>query len=245
MVYDPSKPFLPGKNVEANPRLVDPPEPFQSWRPMAMINGPGGKVYLGAQAEYGKLGGPLVVWDPTTNHVETYSHLVTDQSVISLTSVHGLIIGGTTIHGGGGSHATQTQATLFIWDTVTKRKVFETSVSASGITNLITTPEGQIYGFADGTLFMFDPTLHQLMMTTLSIPDLIYNSMTLGPEGWIWGLSTEGIFVIDPASKSAHLIAKPPEPITAGFAAQWPYLFYASGPRIYRYKLPLTTPVPE
>jgi outer membrane protein assembly factor BamB len=238
MVYDPSKPFVPGTSAQNNPRVVELPEQFISWRPMAMINGPGGKVYVGAQAGYGKLGGPLIVWDPLTNQVESYPDLVPNQSVISLATTGELIVGGTTIYGGGGSHETQTQATLFIWDPLVKQRVFDITVSASSITDLIISAEGRIYGFADGTLFVFEPTLRQLTMTNVSIPNLIYNSVTLGPDGLIWGLSADNIFVLDPASNSTHVIAKPPEPITAGFAVQWPYLYYASGPRIYRYTLP-------
>lgn len=238
MVYDPSRPFAPGTDAQANPLLVSVPERFISWRPMAMINGPDGRVYLGAQAEYGKLGGPLVMWDPTTNQVESYDHLVADQSVSSLTTAHSQIIGGTTIYGGGGSHETQTQATLFIWDPETQRRVFDIPVSASTITDLIAATEHRIYGFADGTLFVFEASKREVIMTTVSVPGLIYNSVTLGREGWVWGLSADGIFAIDPVRDSATLIARAPEPITAGFAAQWPYLYYASGPRIYRYTVP-------
>jgi outer membrane protein assembly factor BamB len=238
MIYHPSRPFAPGIDAQANPLMVQVPEGFISWRPMAMINGPDGKVYLGAQAEYGKLGGPLVMWDLTTNQVESYDHLVTDQSVTSLTTAHGQIIGGTTIHGGGGSHETQTQATLFIWDPTIRRRVFDTPVSASSITDLIAATEDRIYGFADGTLFVFERSRRELMMTTASIPGLIYNSVTLGQDGWVWGLSADGIFAIDPVSGFATPIARAPEPITAGFAVQWPYLYYASGARIYRYTFP-------
>jgi len=208
---------------------------------MAMIIGPGGLVYMGAQAAFGKLGGPLVVWDPRTNQVESHQHVIKDQSVISLTSANDLIIGGTTVHGGGGSHATQTQATLFIWDPVTKRTVFVRPVSASGITDLITSTDGLVYGFADDKLFAFDPGKRQLTITDQSIPDLIYNSMALGPDGCLWALSKEGIVMINPETHSARLVATAPEWISAGFAAQWPYLYYASGPRIYRYMIPSTT----
>ncbi|HEU4682875.1 MAG TPA: hypothetical protein VFS39_00045 [Nitrospira sp.] len=237
MAYDPSKPFLPGPSAEGNPRLVKTPEPYLSWRPMAMITGPDGKVYLGAQAEYGTLGGPLVIWDTATDHVESYPHFVRDQSVISLTSAQGVIIGGTTTQGGGGSHPTQSHATLFVWDAAGRRTLFETPVAGSAITDLVATPEGLVYGFADETLFRFDLTSHRLTLTTASVRGLIYNSMMVAPGGSIWGLSGEGIFTIDPASQSVRLIAKAPEPVTAGFALQWPFLYYASGPRIYRYRL--------
>jgi hypothetical protein len=169
--------------------------------------------------------------------VETYPHLIRDESVISLTSTDGLIVGGTTVYGGGGSHKTQTQATVFIWDPSTKRVALESDINASTITDL-TSRMGLVYGFADDKLFMLDPQSHKIIMTNESIPDLIYNSVALAPDGCLWALSRDGIVMIDPAAQSARVRARPPEPITAGFAAQWPHLYYASGPRIYRYTLP-------
>ncbi|MCA1597164.1 MAG: hypothetical protein LC772_12185, partial [Chloroflexi bacterium] len=63
MSYDPGAAFEPGAGKGANPALVNYPGQDGAWRPQAMINGPDGKVYLGAVAGYGKLGGPLAVWD--------------------------------------------------------------------------------------------------------------------------------------------------------------------------------------
>ncbi|MGH7230962.1 MAG: hypothetical protein ACREJU_06320 [Nitrospiraceae bacterium] len=242
MVYDPNRPFAPGKGADANPFFVDFPGQVVSWRPIAMINGADGHVYVGAQADYGKLGGPLTVWDPATNQVEIYHHLIPDQSVVSLATVQGWVIGGTTIHGGGGSHETEEKATLFIWDPMTKQTIFRTPVNASTITNLIAASGDRIYGFADATLFVFEPTSRRLTMTSSLIPDLIYNSVALDPEGVIWGVSREGIFTIDPATDVAQLLANAPERITAGFAVQWPSLYYASGPKICRYEAPRTLP---
>jgi hypothetical protein len=95
MIYDPDKPFSPGKEPNANPVLVDYKGQDDGWRPMAMLTGPGNKIYLGAMAGYGQLGGPLTVWDPATNHVESFHHVVKDQSVVSLAVANGMIVGGT------------------------------------------------------------------------------------------------------------------------------------------------------
>ncbi|HXH09122.1 MAG TPA: hypothetical protein VNP04_05055 [Alphaproteobacteria bacterium] len=242
MIYHPDKPFAPGKRRADNPMLVDFGGQAAGWRPMAMIEGPDNKIYIGALADYGKLGGPLTVWDPRTNEVESFPHVVQDQSVVSLTTALGLIIGGTSIRGGGGSHPTQTEAKLFLWNPSAKQKIFETVPvpGANDITDLIKAPGDLVYGIAaDSTLFAFDPKARKVTYTT-PLPfqgGVIYNSVALGVDGQIWGLAKEGIFAIDPLTHAVNLIAKPPEPITAGFAMLADSLYYASGPKIYRYSL--------
>ena len=53
----------------------------------------------------------------------------------------------------------------------------------------------------------------------------------MGPRG-------EGIFALDLATKRARIVARPPAPITAGGAADDRALYFASGPRIYRFPFP-------
>ena len=225
---------------ELNPHSIELGEPLKTWRPLAAMVGHGGQVFIGAQAEYGKLGGPMVVWNPATNAVERYHHLIEDQSVASLTRVRGWVVGGTTIYGGSGANPTTTQARLFLWDTQANRKTFEMPVEGTTITDLVALPDGRVYGFVDDRLFVFEPADRRLTMTAATISGLIYNSALLGREGLIWGLCREGVFYIDLANNAAVVSAQAPEPITAGFAAQWPHLYYASGSRLYRYTVPST-----
>lgn len=242
MIYHPDKPFAPGKRRADNPMLVEFAKQAAGWRPMAMIVGPDNKIYIGAVADYGELGGPLTVWDPETNEVESFPHVVKDQSVVSLSMAQGLIIGGTTIRGGGGSHPTQTEAKLFLWNPSANQKLFEMVPvpGAEDITDLIKAPGDLVYGIAGGkTLFAFDPKARKVIYTT-ALPfqgGVIYNSVVVGVDGQIWGLAREGIFAIDPRTHAVKLIAKAPEPITAGFAMLGDSLYYASGPKIYRYSL--------
>jgi streptogramin lyase len=246
MVYDPRKPFEPGRAAGANPLLVEYGGQVASWRPQAMIAGPDGRIYLGAVAGYGMLGGPLTVWDPATNQVESFHHLVKNQSVVSLAAADGLIVGGTTVIGGGGSHPTEKEAKLFVWDPSTKRTLLETVPvpGATQIDNLITVPGGTIYGMAaNKTLFVFDPRTRQVIQT-MPLPFTAatgntYNSVALGPDGNIWGVTGDGIFTIDPRRNTARLVARSPEPITAGFALEGNNLYYASGPNVYCYTLPI------
>ncbi|HZT32705.1 MAG TPA: hypothetical protein VFA33_22645 [Bryobacteraceae bacterium] len=237
MSYDPAQAFHPG----VNPVLVEYAGQDHGWRPEAMIAGPDGRVYLGPVAGYGRLGGPLTIWDPATNQVTSYPQLVQDQSPVSLARAGDLIAGGTTVGGGGGSHPTQTEAKLFLWDPQGARKIFETVpvARARNINDLIAGPDKMIYGIAGQTLFVFDPATRQIVHTApVPFHSAPYNSVAVGADGGIWGLAREGIFRIDPRTRAATLVASAPRPITAGFDLRGGAIYFTSEAVLYRYHLP-------
>jgi len=241
MSYDPRKAFKPGEPPGSNPLLVKYEGQAPDWRPQAMIRGPGSKVYIGAVAGYGKLGGPLTVWDPVTNRVESFD-VVKNQAVVTLTIAGDLIVGATSIGGGGGSHSTEKEAKLFLWDPKSKANVFETvPVSgAAAITDLVTAPNGKVYGIAGrGMLFCFDPVSRKVIHTArLPFSGFPYNSVGVSPDGKIWGLTGSGIFSIDPSNHDASLQAKSPKRITAGFALDRDSIYFVSEWDLYRYRIP-------
>ena len=238
MSYQPALPFQAARE-SGNPVLVSI-ENSAGWRPMDMVAGADGSVYVGIIAGYGQLESPLIEWNPETNSVKQYAGVVHDESIYSLTTWHNLIIGGTSISGGSGSHATQKDAKLFIWDTKTHHKDFETVVvpGAENITDLITAPNNLVYGVAGNTLFEFDPATKTITRkTALPFSGVIYNCVSLDGTGKIWGLAHSGIFTIDPKTFKALLIAKAPVPITGGFAMKDGKVYFTSGSSIYQYTM--------
>jgi streptogramin lyase len=243
MVYDPSRRFLPGDHgASSNPMLVKFAGQDIEWRPMAMILGPGGGVYIGAVSGYGRLGGHFTIWDPETHNVRTYQQVVTDQSIASLAVAGDQIVGGTTVAGGGGSRPTQAEAKLFIWDTIANRKVYEVVPvpGAREISDLVIGPDRRIYGVADGSvLFAFDPTRRSIVRSMpLPFQGAVYNSAAFAADGRLWGLAKQGIFVFDPRTNAARLVATSPDPITGGFAMDERALYFASGSKVYRFEIP-------
>jgi outer membrane protein assembly factor BamB len=241
MVYDPRVPFALEAGEKSNPKMVSYDGQVSSWRPKAMIASGKGDVYLGSVAGYGYLGGPLTKWNSSSGQVESFPHTVQDQSVVTLCEANGLIIGGTTVIGGGGSHPTHKEAKLFVWDPVAKRRVFETVpvAGAKGIGDLITAPNGKVFGIAEGnTLFVFDPEQRQVVhRAAVPFPisiDSTYNSIAVGFNKNLWGLCRKGIFMIDPNTYKVTLIAKSPEPITAGFVMSDRSIYFGAGPDVYR-----------
>jgi len=244
MIYQPGKPFAPAESQSGNPRLIHYAEEDQDqgWHPVAMINGGEGRVFIGAIAGYGRLGGPLCELEVKTGRVERHPHVVQGQSVAALAALPGgLIAGGTTVQGGGGSRATQNEAKLFLWDASKNEKVFEVAPvpGQRSINALAVGPDGLLYGFAGPTMFAFDPKERTVLLTRPhGLGNLIANAIGPGPEGKLYGLSRRGIFTIDTEKREARMLARHPGGITAGFAISGRQIFFAKGPQIVSYTLP-------
>ncbi len=241
IALNPGRPFSTDAG-SSNPSLVRVPGDDICWRPQAMVAGSDGRVYVGAQAGYGNLAGPLIGWNPTDGTAKTYS-VSDDQGVVSLTAWNNLIVGGTTIQGGPGSKPVATDAELLTWDPK-KEQVIATSVPVHGaqtITDLVAAPNGLVYGFADSTLFEFDPAVNQVVRTQhTNLSGLIYNSAGIDKAERIWGLSSQGVFMIDTAQFQVTTMGAPPNPITGGFAFSGGTIYFVSGPEIYSYGIPAT-----
>jgi streptogramin lyase len=242
MIYRPGKPWAPDTKPSGNPWLINYDGENSGWRPLAMVAGPGDKVYIGATAGYGLLGGPLCVLDPATGKVDQYLNLVKDQSVNALAALpDGPIVGGTTVGGGGGSHSTQTEAKLFLWDPAKREKLFET-VPVPGedsISALAVGKDGMVYGFAGGTFFVFDPKEQKVVAhAPHSLGSVIYNGVFPGPDGELYGLSSRGIFSIAAAARRPSMLATYPGGVGGGVAIRGREVFFTSGPEIVSYTLP-------
>ncbi len=241
--YDPSQAFSGTNNPAYNPNYT-----YSDWRPTAMIQGSNNNIYIGATPGYGKLGGPLVRWNTADNTVQESDNIVTDQSIYSLTMANGKVVGGTSIYGGDGSTPTQSAAKLFVWDPVTNSKLYETIPvpGATYISNLITAPNGLVYGFANSTLFIFNPVSRKITIPGYYLPTNTYvynigNNMAIGSDGNIWGLSTSGVYTINVSTNSVTLFPSP-EKITAGFVfmpnkVTGDCLYFASNSYLYKFQV--------
>lgn len=243
MIYKPDQSWKPGPKSENNPLQIHYKGENPSWRPVAMIAGPQEKVYIGAVSGYGLLGGPLCVFDPVTGRLDQYTHVVQDHSVISLAvTKEGMIVGGTTIAGGGGSHPTQAEAKIFLWDPVKHEKLFETvpAIGNSSIEALCVGKDGLVYGFANKRImFVFDPRTRKIVSAKPSgIGNVIYNAIGRGADGKLYGLHTGGIFTIDEKEHEIKQIVAYPQGIDGGFAIRGKRIYFTSGPRIVSYMLP-------
>src|SRR6185437_6233315 len=203
MAFDPARRFAPGADPASNPLLITYDGADTGWRPQAIMLGPDRKFYIGSLEGYGNVDGPLTIFNPHTNRVLKFSSVVPGESVVSLAATKNLIVGGTSIFGGGGSHTTQREAKLFLWDFLHNHKTYETVPvpDATGITDMLALPGGRVMGIATGVkpdianptlapadqknvLFLFNPHSRKIDYT-VSVPlqGLVYNSVVLGPDG--------------------------------------------------------------
>lgn len=238
MSYDPGAPFHPGVGA-GNPLLFAPRGFPAAWRPMGMVEGPDHNVYVGSIATYGVLESPLLKFSPESGSFTQYP-VVHDQSIASLTVWHNLIIGGSSIRGGAGSHPTQTSACIFGWNPATGQKEFEVPAvpGKAAILDLIVAPNDHIYGFADDVLFEFDPKSKAVInRQPLSFSAPLYDSVALDRSGNIWGLAKEGIFTINTRTSKVQLVARPPADITAGFAMREGKIYFVAGSSVYSYTM--------
>lgn len=242
MSYDPTKKINHGANPDSNPLQLTYEGADRAWRPQAFIEGKDGKVYAGATAGYGALGGDIAIWDTQANTVSALKNPIPDQSIASLVAADATTIyGGTSIGGGGGTTPTQKEAILFHLDTATQKvtPLMAPVAGAGTITNLIMTPDNKLIGFAGDTLFVYNTQTQQVVhRQKASLGNLIYNSVLFGPDRRIYGLSSNGIFVIDPKTYAVELIAKSPKPINSGGTLIGNQFYFASLGTIYRYALP-------
>jgi hypothetical protein len=221
---------------------------YADWRPTAMIQGSDNNIYIGGIPGYGKLGGSLVKWNTGSGTTQAFSNVVTDQSIYSLTMANGKVVGGTTIFGGYGSTPTQSRAKLFVWDPVTNSNVYETipTSNATYVSNLITAPNGLVYGFANSTLFIFDPVSRKITLPGYALPVNtyvynLYNNMAMGSDGNIWGLSTTGVYKIDLSTNKVTIFPSPVT-ITGGFAlapdkVNGDSIYFASHADLYKFQV--------
>ena len=160
--YDPTAPW---NSTEYSPALDTPENPVK----VVDLNGHDQvrartSTDAGRHVVYGTmpnttLGGALVVIDKATEQARVFRPVVTDQSIVALAYAGGLVVGGTSIHGGYGiPEPTQTEGVVFGFDPETGTKLFETVpvAGAAQIDALVTDADGGVWGLAGRQLFAFD-----------------------------------------------------------------------------------------
>lgn len=212
--YDSSKPW----NLTAkNPRFIGQ-IPDQS-RSFAVLNSEKNKkIFFGMVPEYGQLGGHLVSYDTDLQKLQTYGQIIPSQSIVSLVDNGNLIWGGTTVSGGLGVKPVTEEAKLFSWD-VKNQKVVDELVPVAGakaITTMITGPDGNIWGMAGGTLFVFDPAQKKVTRSVVLYPTPPLTShvwrdafLVLHKSGVVYGTGNNQLFSIDPVSLKFQWLARP------------------------------------
>lgn len=202
---------------KSNPKFIGQ-IPDQS-RPFAVLSDfKSGKIFFGMVPEYGKLGGALVSFNPSNSELKSFGSIIPEQSIVSLTYANGLLWGGTSVSGGLGIMPTTKFPKLFSWD-IEQEKVVDEIIPVQGanaITSLINGPDGNIWGMAGGTLFLYDPKIKKLIKEKViyPTPPLVSHVwrdafLMLHPSGMIYGTGSNQLFSINPKTMEVKFILKP------------------------------------
>lgn len=211
--YDVSQPWNIAKN---NPELIfEEKDQSRSFAVHALPKLQ--KVYFGTVPEYGKLGGVLAMYDETNDKHTSFGEVLEKQSVASLASKNNVLILGGSISGGLGIKPERKEAELMLWDLKNNRSITKLVpvASAAAITCLINGPDGNIWGIADGNLFILD-VAQQKVLSVHKLYDYppfgshIWRSafLSIHPSGDIYGTDNGKLFKLDPSTKKVEFLAE-------------------------------------
>ncbi|SEM94093.1 Ig-like domain-containing protein [Lihuaxuella thermophila] len=244
--YDPGKPW----QRNSNPKQLFDLYGQEQDRPVAMAgSAEKGKLFIGSVPDYGRLGGALSVYDFATGKLDIHRHIVQNQSVVSLAYKNGKVYAGTSIYGGIGQDPVEQEAKLFVWDVDRGEKTFETvPVPGETVIRALTVgPDGNIWGLAEGTLFIFDPETNTVIYKEDKFPQIQVSfesaaadveaastrggaHLELGKDGYLYGTADGKFFKINPYTKHVTVLR---EQESFRLARDWMGNFYfKNGPAI-------------
>lgn len=200
LVYDPTKPFSLGTNPK---ELFSLQTGHAQNRPFALVP-TNDTLYVGSTPDYGEWGGALTVYDQATGTYTVHRHIVQDQGVTSLAMSGGMLWGGTSIAGGGGTTPKATEAKLFAFDLAAGRKTAEyTPVpGARTIGAVAVGRDGKVWGLADSTLFVFDPA-RAAVVHRVELPDFstgAWDEIVLNTDEHVYAALGSKLLRVDPLS---------------------------------------------
>jgi hypothetical protein len=214
--YDTTKVFKPSGSGRTVNQVFELKTTYEQDRPWSMVGVPEEqKLLIGTVPDYGKYGGALTVYEPSkpAPNYEVYRNIVPNHSIVALAYKDGLVYGGSSYRGGLGSEDRFDDARLFIFDLATRQKVFETIPfpGKGAITSLIQGPDGNIWGFAMGTFFIFDPNTRQIIYSNNAFPEAFAEwrdaQMEISrKDGHVYGTIAGKFFRIDKDSKQITVL---------------------------------------
>lgn len=242
-VYDPKKPWKYGTSKDSNPRGIGYVGDGHL-RPRAMIVGPDDKIFIGSMPPYGELGGAMAVYDANKDAiVENYRHLIPNQSIVSLAyePKSGLIFGGSSIFGGGGTRPVEKDAHLFAWDPNKKEKVIDIiPVRGDSAIVSMTVADGKVFASSSGSnsLIVYDPQEERIVhVEKIPFGRPLDISLAAHSDGFIYGIAGRTIFRVDVETFKISKVAEYNGEISCGFALTDTGIYFGSGVYLIRYKM--------
>ncbi len=239
-VYDPHRPWNFGTLPENNPMQIGQVGDGHL-RPRAMILGPENLLYIGSYPPYGQLGGAMAAVSPTTyKTVQNHRHLIRNQSIVALAwdKPDGLIYGGSSITGGGGTTPSEKEAKFFAWIPSEKKLSYERMV-VPGDTEIVAlaVAANKVFGISrpSNTLFVYEPKTGTIRTTKVPHGHVHEVSLGLHSDGLLYGLTDTAIFSVDPKTEAIGLVTRLPVTASCGWAITRTGIYFGSGVHLWRY----------
>lgn len=202
-------------------------------------------LVVGTVPSYGALGGALTLFNPETNEKETFPHIVRNQSVISLTASGSMVFAGTSVSGGLGVKPSETEGVLFMFDTKTKRKVWE-GIPVPGefaVSALCVDDKGYVWGLTPSSIFRFDTETKtfdrvRTLVTPLRLNEVSHywrsEFISYDTRGLLLGSIRGKLFTFNCTDGHFEVLEEETKLFTPGKDG---CLFYAKGTNLYQYQL--------
>jgi outer membrane protein assembly factor BamB len=219
-VFDPAKPWNAGEAPSSNPRAILY-IPEDQYRPVGGIHlGPGGKMYIGTQPDYGLLGGALSVFDPKTEKLEVHRNLIPKEEISAVGADDRYVYCGADPAGGGGSKAVEKQAHFFVWDPQTQKIIFDHPFPTTAGFGAIAVVKKHAYFVTGDQLMDYDSTQGTLRAIYHSdrprhVP---LESLKAAQDGTLWGILGDELAHIDPAAQKVEFFPETIGRVTSGLA---------------------------
>ena len=251
--YDATQPWNPEQDVKPFGQPAGNPRPLAFWkddvcRPRTALVHPDGKhVVIAGFAGYGRVGGGIGIYNLETGQetlLTADKELLPGHSTITLKALpNGDLVGGTSIEAPGGGHVVAKAAELYLLEWATKKIAWHAALlpGAGDIISIQVTGDGLVHGLtANATFFVLDPEERRLVHqeSYAAYGSVPRHALQVAPDGKLYAMLSKAILRITPGTFAHEKMADPPAPITAGGALAGGVLYYASGARVWSYRIP-------
>ncbi|MGH9469218.1 MAG: hypothetical protein ACRD1N_02615 [Terriglobia bacterium] len=237
-VFDPARPWDQGDSAGSNPRtLLRIPQ--QQYRPLGGLHaGPGGKLYIGTQPDYGLLGGALSAYDPATGKLQVHRNVVPNEEISAVAADDRFVYCGADPGGGGGSRPTARRAHFFVWDPGAQRIVFDRAFPGGHGFGAIAAAKGHAYFVTGAQLMDYNRATRTLAsIYTFAKPRPVpLESLQAARDGTLWGILGRELAHISPSARRVTFFPETAGKATSGLTiGAGGSIYFGSGTDVWIY----------
>ena len=166
-------------------------------------------LFAGTYPQYTSSGGLLLVYDTKNDTYKVYENYIDKHIIITLHPHGDYIYGGTSVHANYQKASDGAKFFRFKPFKPEKKEIIQLPFKVSLVMSLLTGPDNNIWGAADGNIFSYNPKTEKFK--TVKILDAIsgrYNNakMLVGKDGYIYGTIESKLFKLDPKTMEYEIL---------------------------------------